>query len=323
MSMVRRRANVWNVAPMVAGAANLYRNVHRYGPIVRAAGRMASRAFRGGKKGKQVMSASGITNQYDKKTIYRKRSMPRFRKRRWRRFVRKTNAVIRKDLASQSLVRSTVATVTIAAGSATTQSTAGATLYGFNGFAGDCDDLKQLAAAASGSDYTKIMLASAVLDCTFNNNGSTNLEIDIYYVVCRKDVPFARYQSINDCYQASFPHQAVLPGAGVTALTFQTRGSTPFQNSLFCSYFRILRKTKYFLSAGQSGTYQIRDPKDRVFDVELENNMSCRRGWTKGLLFIFKSTPENTLSGSSLVIGTTRTYNYRIMQRETVAAGLL
>lgn len=277
----------------------------------------------GSKNKKGARAYAGLTNQYDKKTIYRKRRMPRRRRRRWVRFARKTNAVVRKDLGTQSFVRSTTTTLTIAAGSATAQTSASATLYGFAGFGGDADDMVQLDTASSESNFNKVLMCSAVLDVTFTNNGSTTLELDVYYVICRKDVPAALYDSINGTFTSTFTKQQTLPGIGVTALLSTTRGVTPFQNSIFCSYWKVIRKTKYILTGGQTGTYQLRDPKDWVYNVDMHNNRTATRGRTKGLLFVMKSTPDNSASASSLALGTIRTYSYKILSNNAEAGGLL
>jgi hypothetical protein len=55
----------------------------------------------------------------------------------------------------------------------------------------------------------------------------------------------------------------------------------------------------------------------------MHNNRTATRGRTKGLLFVMKSTPDNSASASSLALGTIRTYSYKILSNNAEAGGFL
>lgn len=49
---------------------------------------------------KRLTTGRGVTNQWDRTLIYKKKSMPRWKKRAWKRFSQKVNAVAEKSLGS-------------------------------------------------------------------------------------------------------------------------------------------------------------------------------------------------------------------------------
>jgi len=71
---------------------------------------MARRAasFTQTRTGRRVSSGQGVTSQYDRRLIYRKRTMPRRKKRRWRGFKNKVLAVSTKSLGSNTIVRNSL-----------------------------------------------------------------------------------------------------------------------------------------------------------------------------------------------------------------------
>ena len=62
---------------------------------------------------KRQTSGLGVTQQHDRRMVYRKRRMSRRLKRRWRNFSRKVLSVSEKDLGSRTVVRNDLINITV------------------------------------------------------------------------------------------------------------------------------------------------------------------------------------------------------------------
>lgn len=296
-------------------------------------------------KRKQPTSGQGITEQYDKKTIYRKRSMPRFKRRRWRKFKSKVLAVSERSLGSRTFVFNTQDTPS--QNISGTQLVYDVSLYGFKSTVGRHNDMVNIVqkentgdqtalAGETIDDTTKFLFQSGVLDITirnssFNNEGPGNnvpiaIEMDIYEVYVSKDTD----NTANDLntfvdlmLKASNDSKQIGGGtASANSLSIFKRGATPWDTPTALSRYRIkiAKKTKYFLSAGQTMTYQFRDPRRRTIERQRVNERSgySRPGWTKTMLIIAKSVPGFNVGFNEgeatiqLNLGMTRKYLYKI-----------
>lgn len=313
-------------------ARNKY--LHLIGGAARLAGQLAVNYYGGGtatRTRNRSSSGQGVTSQYDRKVVYRKKYMPRRKKRVWKRFVKKTNAVIARNLGTKTVLFNTQMSSTYADNS---QQFTVATLYGADG---DLDSSvqcghKDIATVMFNDPETtgpnlrtaKVSFQSAVMDLTMVNlstvealsNNTASMEIDIYDIVYKK---VQDATSLNALITSSEANTPTISGAG-TSLTMTTRGATPFEfPDLGSRGVSILKKTKYFLSAGQTATYQMRDPgtyyiQRSEFDDSDDNFI--RRGMTRSLLIVSKGVttvnPNEVLK--SLQIGVTRKYSYKVNQ---------
>lgn len=312
-------------------ARNKYLNY--IGAAAGLAGRMAIGYYGGGaitRSRNRGSSGQGVTSQYDRKVVYRKKYMPRGKKRIWKRFVKKTNAVIARNLGTKTVLFNTQLSSTFADN---TQQYVVATLYGADG---DTDTSvqcghKDIAQVMFNDPETtgpnlrtaKVSFQSAVMDITMCNlstveagNNTGSLEIDVY------DIQYKKAQdalSLNALITSSETNTPTIAGAG-TSITMNTRGATPFEfPDLGSRGVQILKKTKYFLSVGQTATYQMRDPgtyyiQRSEFDDADDNFI--RRGMTRSLLILAKGVttvnPAEVLK--SLQVGVTRKYSYKVNQ---------
>lgn len=293
---------------------------------------------------KRYTSGQGVTEQYDKKTIYRKKYMPKGKKIRWRRFKRKIYAISEKTLGSRTYVVNTQSELT--------KSTSGEqlvfdlSLYGFKSNSNRHNDLNELVTKESTSApsvqapvivdlTTKFMFQSGILDLTvrntsFNVEGASQvpiqIEMDVYEIMIGKDTDNTA-NDLNDITdlitKASNDTKQV--GGGIVVdneLSLNQRGVTPWDIPIALSRYRIkiLKKTKYFLGSNQTMTYQYRDPKRRVVTKQrvTERSGYSRPGWTKTILMLAKPVPGYELGtgdGKATVrlnVGTTRKYLYKI-----------
>jgi len=294
--------------------------------------------FRSGRSG------SGTTTQHDTTRQYRRKSMPRRKRRSWKRFKNKVHAVSEKDLGSRTVVFNTaIASVNSTVGAQSLQHIA---LYGGMSTTAHLDDMQNISGyenagdptAAEGgtvSDTTKFIFKSGVLDLTFKNSStlrandadgydsSARMEVDVYEIVSSRAWNDATgiYYTLGDCFTKGGTMAKLINGTG-TNVDLGLRGVTPFDLPSALSYFRmkILKKTKYFLANEATFTYQVRDPKRRVWTQEYMQRLEGPniRGATRHLLIVSKLIPGLTLGTTngtfkeSFDIGVTRKYFYKL-----------
>jgi len=191
-------------------------------------------------KRKRITSNTGIlggTNA-DTRMIYRKKRMPRKRRKRWASFVKKVGAVEERNLGTRTVLFNDQ--ITQVNGGAGKQSTLTLALYGFKNASNLwLDDLNQIgqfenegnptaAAGATIEKNSKVMFTSAIMDITLRNVSTFResaidkiaadaaLELDIYDVYLRKEAGDidgnANFDSISQMLQRY--DDAQIGGAG-------------------------------------------------------------------------------------------------------------
>lgn len=299
---------------------------------------------------KKVMTTGrGVTSEHDRQFIYRKKRMSRGRKRRWRGFKRKVNAVAEKNLGSRTVVfnRSIAPTNNNTA----RHNIFNVALYSnqsTDSWMNDLNNISQLENAADPTavggvtvdDTTKFIFQSGVLDLTMRNTSflsvggglepQCTLEVDVYEMACgrrlidRTTGGVAReYKNLIEAYAQGEADTKNIGGAVLTTdLSLINRGVTPWDVPTALSQFRlkIIKKTKMFIKSGQTATYQMRDPKRKVFSRGFMRetygpNIPKK---THHLLVIAKAVPGVTVGTATgqvseqLTVGITRKYMYKI-----------
>lgn len=300
------------------------------------------------RKGK---TGQGVTSQHDRRVIYRHKSMPRYKKKSWRRFVKKVHAVNGQQLGIRSIVKNSSAIATTANGSnSNDQCYTTCCLYGMRGASGlplvdtpnGYSDLKQIVSndtTLSGANYTgKVLFTSGILDVTYTNETqdiitvqvgegdfeqfreSIPIELDIYEVWMYKDKH--AYYDIDSAIVDAENTTPSIAGAGYSPLNLTDRGATPwdFPQAIQNLGMKIIKKTKFFLGYRQSCTYQIRDPRNHIIDVmqlrdDSFSNSFALKKVTKGLIAVARKVPNSSTIGVSLQVGMTRKYSYRILEQ--------
>lgn len=321
----------------------------RTGPGVRAAAaaRKTARARTQTKRRRNLTTGVGVTTQHDARLVYRKRTMPRYKRLRWRGFVNKVHAVSERELGTQQIVFNQLQEFSNSTSG--NQVVADLSLYSFrSGTQSRFDDMNQLAAliaTQSGTTDTglqvgassKILFQSAVLDITVRNSSfitSTSapdsrarLEVDVYELTFTKgtsDISADYAQLRGTGLLSQNAAQTIAIGGGATTeIAIERRGCTPFDLSYVCSKFgmKIWKKTKYQLGNGDQFTYQLRDPgrKTCTFRDLTQNDGMNRVGWTKFVLMVARSAPGLSVGATPGVditervsVGFTRKYVYKI-----------
>lgn len=340
-----RRFTFDNIMPRTRSGRYYGRMLDMYNPnAVRA--RMRQRNARSAtitqRRRRRPRPTGGVTEQYDRKTIYVKRRMPLRQKRRWKRFSRKVTFVSQKSLGTRTIVMNDatnrefdfVATPTAQVWGQVClwgAETGTASMLGGN-------DLQAIANANSSVNGTGMLnFHSAVLDITFTNVShqtvdsidspwNVKLEVDVYEVTgSRTFVNSGNGGNLLDVYTWGASDTSNIAGAA-TGLTQTQRGVTPFDFPTVSRTWgiKIWRKTKYIMSHGESATYQFRDPRYRSIQ---KNNIDDNEGTnfpglTRWILFVIKPQvgviPDAGIPAAfpSLTIGATRKYSLKVNSAE-------
>lgn len=340
----------YNIAPR---GSSIYRAGSRTGYAIRGVSALTAAAmrFRNGRSRtttrtkKQTRSGVGVTTQHDARLIYRKRNMPRFRKRRWKRFRNKVLAVSEKDLGTQQVVFNRVLPSAVNV-DPTKQYVQDFALYSLQSSSNSFfNDLKQISSyLASAADTagtglaidpsTKIIFQSGILDVTIRNTSTNNgapdsqarMEVDVYELTMRHSAEEvgAAYNSLQAVLGTNISQTKNIGGGAVGKIDYTLRGTTPFDLSYALSRFglKIYKKTKYQLSNGDQVTYQMRDPvRHSVVFREMQNQDGCNYPkLTKFVLVIGKIAPGIVIGGlgtpnvfqENLTIGCTRKYTFKV-----------
>jgi len=316
------------------------------GPNLARSRLAASRAFSRSRtmtRNRRQTSGLGITTQHDERRIYRKKSMPRLQRRRWKTFKNKVLAVSEKDLGSRTTLFN--ATYTFQNTDPTLHNMVSMALYPNTSNIAYLNDLDTISndevgawTAATGGvvDKTsKFIFKSGILDLTFRNSSTftaiatpnpdsaAKLETDIYEILVNgiTDDSSGTYNSLQSLFSSAAGDTQNIGGAG-TGIAFNRRGSSPWDFPMALSRWKIkiMKKTKFMTPNGDTFTYQMRDPKRRVASktaLDLAQGPN-RRGWTKWILVISKLVPGLTVGTTagtyqeSLDVGITRKYFYKI-----------
>lgn len=281
----------------------------------------------------KTTSGTGITSQYDRKVVYRKKYMPRRKKRQWMKFAKKVNAVAFKDIGTKTVVRNNQLTVTSVDA---TQNWASICLYGKDGASAGgsrcgMDDMKQIVVndPDMSNPTAKAIFKSGILDITVmngstvtegNNNGG--VEVDVYELQFKKiDDAVSIGTLITNAENNTDAINALNPQLSLTQ-----RGVTLFDLPDFCAQgVTILKKTKYFLGIGETFTYQYRDPRNftiRRDNIDDTNDDFILPYKTRGFLILMKGVPTANpdLVVKTLQIGVTRKYSYKVLSNKNTDA---
>lgn len=242
---------------------------------------VAARTVRRGRDG------LGTTQQHDVKDMYSKRSKPRYLRKRWKKFSKKTRSVILKSVAPINLVRNQIQNYSAAAGSQLVFSVGN--MFGFGNatfleddYARVIFDSTQITSSATAGvvDSThaanqRVFVKTCQSDFTFENSTNVagtgvDLEVDLYELICTKDVytddtggPTTQtldgwityVNNLNLRPQAlEDQNNPLLFNAVGTA----TMGWTPFENSHLLRFFKVLSKKKYYMTPNGHFTYTMK-----------------------------------------------------------------
>ena len=266
--------------------------------------------------------------------------MPRRRKKQWKRFKSKVNAVVSSTEGTRTMVyNDRVEAFGIGLnGGVARQAWSTCCLYGWRGAReGDFipngySDIRDILFRDTNVPKNgKVLFKTGVLDVTYVNysrvqnlvNGTWEdgdglvMELDVYEIWYYKDRH--KYPDLDSCLTEDT--QGNIGTAADPAM--ENLGCTPFDftQNIGNVGVKIIKKMKYFVGSGQAVTYQIRDAKNRIIEKyeAVDDDFTdqfVKRKMTKGLLAIGKAVPKFVVANQRITAqftaGYTRKYQYCI-----------
>lgn len=265
--------------------------------------------------------------------------MPRYKRKRWVKFVKKVKAATEEDMGLQRIIFNDSGTynTTNLVGGVRQQAVFGAILYSGNGtpntsYLGVSDIQRVIDSGLpevsigqnpypSIQPTTKFKFTSGVMDYTITSDSSNGsaLECDIYYIRYRKG--WGNITGNNDLsgmFQYYIEKDKILGGGLNKDARIYYRGVTLFEQgtAIGSMGLQIISKAKYYIAPGNSINVQIRDPKSHSLekqDVGDGSNGLAYSNWTQGYICIAKPTRDLGAEASFIIhAGCTRTYKYQI-----------
>lgn len=295
---------------------------------------------------RNITSGQGVTSQFDKKLIYRKKRAPRRKRRAWGKFSRKVKAVAEKSLGARTIVRNEEIPTDqsgTGGGIAGIQATTEIALYSSTypalplpakPWLNDLDALTDNETA--GDDTSSMLFQSGILDMTVanysldENAAGMPVEVDVYEITAGRkfDDLSPGQKGLTQVFEEAASKTATIGSA--TSMEITDRGVTPWDLTLALQQYRIKiwKKSKYQLPFGGSFSYQVRDPKRHKINMQTIKDMDGVNvpGVTR-FVFIITKPIVGAAVGDGAVIrlrtGTTRKFLYKYNSISGKADGIL
>lgn len=291
---------------------------------------------------KRFGSNNIVTVQHDYTNQYRKTTMPKRKKKQWKKFINKVTAVNIKNAGLKTVLFNDRVVNSSGIGY---QSYLAFCLYGVNG--GNSanqtegyDDLLKvfnneplIKRSSPGNEAINGVLnfASAVIDLTLRNLGEQDAEVDVYYGIHWKDAtnenPRTGVTTANLIQDLNDGGYSQPISTGNTTVSLADRGATPFDIStgISASGFKVLRKQKLLMPPGKSVFIQHRDPRNHRLDwIDTNKAGYAKKKLTYEILIIHKpavSSADNIIS--TIAAGVTRKYSYTVLEWNQDESALL
>lgn len=251
---------------------------------------------------------SPLTYDNDFTTDYRYKRMPAGKRNRWKRFVKKVQAVTAKDQGLKKLVYYDSIKLTSLYNECGNYS---ASLYTpdaqvnnlhadlgtiFRNILGNApyDNINTI--TTTGDVDKRIKFESAMLECTWRNIGNSTVIVDLYYFKTRKTFGLTNQDADNNVhgvYRLGLAKEGRIideedqTNVGGAVLQPGTIGATPFMSSLFCQTFKIMWKKRITIAPGNFFSMVLKDPKNRMVNATDTRARICMAGLTHGYFFQF------------------------------------
>jgi len=225
------------------------------------------------KKQKTTHTGSSVTQQRDSKVQYVRKRMPRWKKRPWVKFVKKVDWISNHRQTHFTLCRHfTYASTSVA----NAQNIACEQVhFGFYGNStrinNQIDDwlFNQGLTTTALRKGKKFFISSLTDDYTVKNSGTTDAEVDVYELICIRDLHYSVGTTSGD-YPTMEEILAELLSDDKTGTVagLSTIGVNPFNVASFSRVFKVLKKIKHFLTPGAFFTHQVRTSKDKMYSCD-------------------------------------------------------
>lgn len=304
-------------APYVRGAMKAYRGARRVASVYSGVKRtLGSLGGRSAKRGKRITAPT--TYQIDIQNMYRRRRAPRRVRRRARREWQKFTYNLDK---TQGMVSSVINNFGSYSTTPTTpitgcQQVAGISMYGMvnsTSASNFNNDLWRIYTDAFGvaPSSTKaadtLRFRSCVMDFLVKNTGASPMFLEVYHCMSRgqgeSDPSYQWELSANMEGGAG-------DGVATTISSITAYKVTPFDAPGFGSYWYVKKRTKFYISAGNSISWQIRDAKNYIITGQDLMNGKAKRGVTEGVILVgYGADLDAWATNSNIGVPTAATYD--------------
>lgn len=306
-------------------AGDIYRGVRTgYGMYKRA--RRVYNSFTGKtNKGKDF---APLTSQHDYRVVYRKRSMGKRKRRRYVKSVKRFQSQIMRGLPSR-IFQYVHALEYLSAPNCSYYFGAFMGLYSQNiydnNFTQALNNITQGANCDAKIQTGFLRLDHASLRVVLRNTGLTPVDVDVYKVVCIRDIPLdiwipgTRIESMyttqkNLLRQAQgMDFETTELGVGVTTLqqnagtssVTQAVGDSLWNNPPFLKYWKIVKQFKIQLPSGNTTEFMTRNSRNRklmcqeFIEPVVQGNIQAKKYVTEG--YIFNINGRATTIGEGVV----------------------
>lgn len=293
---------------------------------------LARKAFKTWKeytRSKRPRIAAGVatTSQRDYKQQYRFKRMPRRKRRRWVKALRRNTAMDLTHYGTRTVIRNATVSSAIPFNS---QGFCKIHLYGRNGAVDgtevgntDINDIIDTDDTFNPAKSWKCYFTAAIIDMTIRNTGTVPIEMDVYEITYNGPTKQNKFQAMLEAAEnATEEVKSAQP-----KIQLGTRGATLFDLPELIRYGRIKiwKKTKIFLPEGDTATYQSRDPRNHVFtsDLFIDETGFVIPKVTKSYILVAKTVVGSGETTGGFSVGVTRTYRYKVLEKKDNASALV
>jgi len=250
--------------------------------------------------------------------MYRKRRMPRKRKRAWKRSIRKHRALNQLDLGLRTMMFSD--------NDSTSSGTGFQGILEFSAMTNDgaiktvssnfAQELSSIVTQEGLPTTAKINIASYRQDITIANEGDTVMEMDIYECIpIKQSNNTVGQQTAREHWARGYTISTAigaLPKLGIGEL-----GANPFQSRYFSQHFKILKVRRVYLGTGNCTSWTVSKPANRVINASMVSNYTFSQYIPKVSslqLVVFKGCPTPTQSCANATVNwnVQTTINYKL-----------
>lgn len=174
-------------------------------------------------------------------------------------------------------------------------------------------------AFVAGQGPARAVVKGLVEEYILTNATNAGVEVDIYDIVCKRDIPFNLTFNANSYIYGAVPspdaywatglnaQQNLNPGTGMLPdpQPFQMLTTKPTDSHLFNDYFRITKKCRVMMAAGASHKHLLNISVNKYIDQYLTNAQTAGlKGYSTYTMFVVAGMPLQVVGGDSTYIST-------------------
>ena len=172
-------------------------------------------------------------------------------------------------------------------------------VYIGQGIQSDLASIETAVTTTIGGNVTKKILFESVAGETLLQNQCTmNVRVILYDVIARKNLDSQTAITWGNWS----PNQAWSAGEqdeGAAATNCSVIGSTPFQSSVFTTYFKVLKATHQLMAPGQTHVHRFKFSPNKILAGEEYNNSSANiKGFTIYTMMVISGVPCDNNAGT-------------------------